>query len=75
MSNQQIIRAWKDAEYRANLSEAARASLPAHPAGWMEVANSDLNPPMAGAKGLRVQSTIRAGRAKSLIVPLTFPCW
>jgi mersacidin/lichenicidin family type 2 lantibiotic len=75
MSNQEIIRAWKDAEYRANLSEAARASLPAHPAGWLEVADSDLNPAMVGAKGLRVQSTIRAGRMKSFIVPVTIPCW
>ena len=75
MSNEQIIRAWKDSEYRANLSEAARASLPAHPAGWMEVADSDLNPAMSSAKGFRVQSTIRAGRANTFIIAYPFPCW
>jgi mersacidin/lichenicidin family type 2 lantibiotic len=33
MSTQNIIRAWKDESYRASLSEAERAALPANPAG------------------------------------------
>ena len=33
MSQANIIRAWKDEEYRLSLSEAERASLPANPAG------------------------------------------
>ena len=37
MSNQKIIRAWKDAEYRASLTEAERTQLPEHPAGPIEV--------------------------------------
>jgi mersacidin/lichenicidin family type 2 lantibiotic len=32
-----IIRAWKDPEYRLSLSEAERALLPGHPAGFMEL--------------------------------------
>ena len=33
MSQANIIRAWKDEEYRLSLSEAERAALPANPAG------------------------------------------
>jgi mersacidin/lichenicidin family type 2 lantibiotic len=37
-----VIRAWKDAGYRQNLSEADRAKLPAHPAGMIELTDADL---------------------------------
>jgi mersacidin/lichenicidin family type 2 lantibiotic len=43
MSDLNIIRAWKDAEYRQSLSEAERALLPEHPAGLIELADADLN--------------------------------
>ena len=43
MSRQHIIRAWKDAEYRASLSEAERALLPEHPAGLIELPEEDLD--------------------------------
>jgi mersacidin/lichenicidin family type 2 lantibiotic len=42
MSNQKIIRAWKDAAYRESLSEAERATLPPHPAGAIEISDVDL---------------------------------
>lgn len=42
MSIQDIIRAWKDADYRESLSEAERALLPAHPAGLIELPDADL---------------------------------
>jgi mersacidin/lichenicidin family type 2 lantibiotic len=32
-----IVRAWKDPEYRASLSADERAKLPAHPAGVIEL--------------------------------------
>jgi mersacidin/lichenicidin family type 2 lantibiotic len=43
MSTETIIRAWKDEEYRASLSEAERALLPDHPAGLIELADTDLD--------------------------------
>jgi mersacidin/lichenicidin family type 2 lantibiotic len=43
MSLQNIIRAWKDAEYRASLSADERALLPEHPAGLIELADTDLD--------------------------------
>jgi mersacidin/lichenicidin family type 2 lantibiotic len=42
MSHVDIIRAWKDAEYRLSLNEAQRAQLPDHPAGLIELQGTDL---------------------------------
>jgi mersacidin/lichenicidin family type 2 lantibiotic len=42
MSKVNIVRAWKDAEYRQALSEAERALLPQHPAGIVELSDDDL---------------------------------
>jgi mersacidin/lichenicidin family type 2 lantibiotic len=37
MSQADIIRAWRDTEYRLSLSEAEQAFLPPHPAGPSEI--------------------------------------
>jgi mersacidin/lichenicidin family type 2 lantibiotic len=37
-----VIRAWKDPEYRLSLSEDKRAQLPKHPAWLIEVTDADL---------------------------------
>jgi len=42
-----VVRAWKDLDYREGLSEAERAALPANPAGLVELADAEL----AGAAG------------------------
>jgi len=47
MSNINIIRAWKDPNYRNSLSEAERAALPANPAGIIELTDAEL----CGASG------------------------
>jgi mersacidin/lichenicidin family type 2 lantibiotic len=43
MSYLDIIRAWKDEEYRLSLSEEQRALLPEHPAGLIELTDADLD--------------------------------
>ena len=43
MSNQDIIRAWKDEDYRLSLSEAERALLPEHPAGLIELEGAEID--------------------------------
>ena len=50
MKTKDIIRAWKDAGYRQNLSEADRAKLPAHPAGMIELTDADLGVVSGGMK-------------------------
>jgi mersacidin/lichenicidin family type 2 lantibiotic len=42
MSKVDIVRAWKDAEYRASLSPADRALVPENPAGLVELSDEEL---------------------------------
>jgi len=49
MSKSNVIRAWKDPEYRNGLSEAERASLPGNPAGSIELSDTDLGKVAGGA--------------------------
>ena len=42
MTKKDIIRAWKDAEYRQSLSEAERDMLPEHPAGLVDLTDAEL---------------------------------
>ena len=42
MSRADVIRAWKDVEYRASLSASEIDMLPAHPAGLVEISDADL---------------------------------
>jgi mersacidin/lichenicidin family type 2 lantibiotic len=39
---QEIIRAWKDKNFRDNLSDEQRAQLPANPAGLVEIGDEQL---------------------------------
>ena len=50
MSELNVIRAWKDEEYRASLSTAERAGAPPNPAGAIEVLFSTHNE-VVGAAG------------------------
>lgn len=50
MPHEDIIRAWKDEEYRNSLSEEQRAQLPENPAGIVELADEEMEV-MAGGKG------------------------
>jgi mersacidin/lichenicidin family type 2 lantibiotic len=47
MSPDHVVRAWKDASYGACLSADTAASLPAHPVGPIDIADSALD--LAGA--------------------------
>jgi mersacidin/lichenicidin family type 2 lantibiotic len=49
MANKQIIRAWKDAEYRSSLSDAERSALPDHPSGLIELTEAELQGAAGGS--------------------------
>jgi mersacidin/lichenicidin family type 2 lantibiotic len=55
MSYQDIIRAWKDEEYRNSLSESERAQFPENPAGLIELADAELEA-VAGGNQRRAQT-------------------
>ena len=42
MSEEAIIRAWNDEEYRSRLSDEEKAKLPSNPAGEIELTDDDL---------------------------------
>jgi mersacidin/lichenicidin family type 2 lantibiotic len=50
-----IVRAWKDEEYRKSLSAAERATLPESPAGLIELTEDDSD----AVAGGRYNPTIR----------------
>jgi mersacidin/lichenicidin family type 2 lantibiotic len=43
-----VIRAWKDLEFRQSLAPAQRALLPEHPAGLVELADAQLDQAAGG---------------------------
>lgn len=48
MSQQDIIRAWKDPEFRNSLSEDQRSQLPENPAGILEIPDESLETIVGG---------------------------
>ena len=48
MSTLNIIRAWKEEDYRLSLSETERSQLPAHPAGLIELNAAELETAAGG---------------------------
>ena len=53
MSHENIIRAWKDENFRNGLSEEQRSLLPDHPAGIIELADVQLTDVAGGRKFTR----------------------
>ncbi len=53
MSHQDIIRAWKDAEYRESLSKEQRSQLPENPAGTIGMTDGDMES-IAGGGGSQI---------------------
>jgi mersacidin/lichenicidin family type 2 lantibiotic len=49
MFRDKIIRAWKDPEYRANLSEEELDTLPQNPAGAIELTDEELDLAVGGS--------------------------
>jgi mersacidin/lichenicidin family type 2 lantibiotic len=51
MSKVNIVRAWKDAEYRASLEAAEQAKVPAHPAGLIDLTGTEMSDVVGGDGG------------------------
>jgi len=52
MSENEIIRSWKDEEFRNSLSPAQRSVLPGNPAGLIELTDEALDDLIAGAAAM-----------------------
>ena len=57
MGDQQIIRAWKDADFRASLGDGA-GDLPDSPAGTIELADEDIGDQAGGMPPIVTQTSI-----------------
>ena len=60
MSKLDIIRAWRDSDYRLSLTKAEREQLPEHPAGLVELDDVDLAG-VSAAKGPKTTSPQKCG--------------
>lgn len=60
-----IVKAWKDNEYRQNLSAAELAMLPENPAGLLELTDEDLAKVAGGHRRRRSHSHSRRSRSRS----------
>ncbi len=65
MNTVNVIRAWKDAEYRNSLSAAELAALPQHPAGLVELPEAEL----AAVAGGKSYFTGTCGRVCQVLTP------
>ena len=52
MNSDEIIRAWKDEEYRLGLSDARLSALPQNPVGLIELNDEDLGDVAGGTAGI-----------------------
>lgn len=71
MTNDRIIRAWKDEEYRLGLSNADKAVLPANPAGVAEILDADMDGVAGGATYLAACSIV----CTDLICSIIYSCF
>lgn len=56
-----IIRAWKDEDYRLSLTEEQRALLPALPVGLIELSDEDLGAAAGGKVPLTIPTQCECG--------------
>ena len=70
MRNEDIIRAWKDEAYRADLADDQLTHLPAHPAGMVELEDEDLEAVAGGDVALSIAVSVSV-----VIATKVFSCW
>ncbi len=69
MKNSHVIRAWKDEEYRLNLSNGELALVPEHPSGAIELTDADLGGASGGSLTLLTVSYLF-----TVCCPTAFTC-
>ncbi len=77
MNNVDVIRAWKDEEYRLSLSDAERAQLPVHPAGLVELQDAELDQAAGGTVWVTCTNSVffcNAVTSKKSFVPFYTKC-
>ena len=65
MSSLDIIRAWKDEDYRLGLTDAQRAMLPGSPVGLIELSDADMGLLAGGTGGSSSSCSPGRGHGKT----------
>jgi mersacidin/lichenicidin family type 2 lantibiotic len=65
MKRVDIVRAWKDEEYRTSLSEAERAALPQNPAGPIEQDDGELAGIVGGNNADGISTLLAVGALRT----------
>lgn len=73
MSNDEIIRAWKDEEYRNSLNAERKAQLPENPAGIADLTDEELNEVIGGLTIPALTKFLRCGRKLTLTAECRCP--
>jgi mersacidin/lichenicidin family type 2 lantibiotic len=81
MKNADVIRAWKNEEYRLSLGETQRSMLPPNPAGGVELTDAELGGAAGGnytgtlgQKGCNSYECKTNGRLPCSPLPASLPC-
>jgi mersacidin/lichenicidin family type 2 lantibiotic len=69
-----IIRAWKDEEYRNSLSAAERAMLPENPAGMIELTDEDLDGAAGGCCTYNCPTNTQGCSVSGCFSCAAYPC-
>ncbi len=69
MSQENIIRAWKDSDFRNSLSEAEKALLPEHPAGLMQLSDRQLSAVAGGDCNPNTNLTVQRIGGRCIVEP------
>ena len=71
MNRLDIVRAWKDEEYRSSLTDAQRAALPGNPVGMVELNGAGLEGVAGGGntKGLGTTSPAMCQSSLAILCP------
>ena len=74
MSNVDVVRAWKDKDYRSSLSSEALAAVPPNPAGLIEISDEDLGNVSGGTIGCPTIGCTTGHICISVIVSCVWTC-
>ena len=78
MSKLEVIRAWKDMEYRLSLRESELGALPANPAGPIDLSEIELSAVAGGTDGIMPTGclpTCTLDGCPTIGGPYDFPGW
>jgi len=69
MKSEEIVRSWKDEDYRLSLGDVELSHLPVHPAGLIELTDAELNGVGGGTEIWSIAAAICGPSHLSFCVP------